>query len=321
MLSDLSVSDSAVLKSIGVDFGATSIKIGVCRGIEVIDRAEPLLTLSYDSPLAIIDAMCYAIESLRANHLDIAAIGLGMPGWVDFHRGVLYQLTNVPVWDHELPVCELMSARLGLPVTMDNDANCMAYAEWKMGAGRGMESLLSLTLGTGVGGGLVLCNQMLRGRSVSSGELGMTSIDYKGKVGPFGNRGAIEEYIGNNEMAADAQARYAAIGVEKSLEDCTPYKLELDARAGDAIAQQIYIDFAEKLACLIMNMMYALAPEAVIIGGGIAKANDLLFEPLDAFLKQQLFPVHYASLKVMPAQFGTDSGMIGAALMALDESR
>lgn len=305
--------------AVGVDFGATSIKIGVCKGAEIIERAKPLHTVDYDSPLAIIEAICDTIQSLRERHPDICAVGLGMPGLVDFKRGVIYQLSNVPVWKHEVPVREMMQQRLSLPVALDNDANCMAYAEWKFGAGQGLESLVCITLGTGIGGGIIVGNKILRGGRISSGELGMTSIDYRGRVGPHGNRGGIEEYIGNNEMAADAQVRYAVLGVTKSLEECTPYALELAALAGDELARQIYIDFAEKLACLMMNLMYSIAPSAFIIGGGIAKAGDLLFAPLDKFLKEQLFSLHYDSMRVLAAQFCVDAGMVGAAMMASDE--
>lgn len=305
-------------EAIAVDFGGTSIKIGVTRGGEIVQKAAPLPTQAYGSPEEIMAAMCRTMKELREQHPGAVAVGLGMPGWVDFHRGVLYQLTNVPVWDHEVPVREVMQRELGLPVVLDNDANCMGYAEWKLGAGRGLESLVCLTLGTGLGGAIVLHNRMLRGRNVSAAELGQTSIHFDGRVGPFGNRGAIEEYIGNNEMAADAVARYAAAGRSCTAADCTPLKLELAARAGDAIALGMYHDFAEKLACLIMNVMYAVVPEAFVIGGGVAKANELLFDPLRARLKEQLFYVHYNNLRLLPTQFGSDSGLIGAGLMASD---
>ncbi len=305
-------------KAIGVDFGATSIKIAVCQGSEIIERATPLITGDYDSPLTIIDAMCGQIKLLRSSYPDIVGIGLGMPGWVDFNRGVLYHLTNVPVWDHEVPVCSIMREALGLPVVMDNDANCMAYAEWRLGAGKGMESLVNITLGTGVGGGIVVANQLLRGRHLSTGEIGMVSIDYKGKMGPFGNRGGIEEYIGNNEMAADAQERYRAAGIEKSLEECMPYPLELAARAGDKIALQVYDDFTEKLASLLMGLMFTLTPDAFILGGGVSKAGDLLFPPLMEKVKAQLPSVYHQHLRIIPAEFANDAGMIGAAMMACE---
>lgn len=305
-------------KALAVDFGGTSIKIGVTCGAEIVDKAEPLPTPAFDSPRSIMAAMCATMKELLRRHPDAVAVGLGMPGWVDFYKGVLYQLTNVPVWNKEEPVRQVMEAELGLPVVLDNDANCMAYAEWQLGAGRGLESLVCLTLGTGIGGGIVVHDRMLRGRNVSAAELGQTSICFNGRVGPFGNRGAIEEYIGNNELAADAVERYAAAGVNKTSADCTPYLLEKAARAGDPVAAAVYRDFAEKLACLCMNMMYTIVPQAIIIGGGVAKAGDLLFTPLCERLKEQLFPVHYAQLNLLPAQFGADSGMVGAGLMAAD---
>ena len=308
-------------KAIAVDFGGTSIKIGVTQGAQIVEKAPALPTAAYGSPEEIIEAMCDSIHRLMEHHPEVQAAGLGMPGWVDFYKGVLYQLTNVAVWDHEVPVREVMQEQLGLPVVLDNDANAMAYAEWKLGAGRGLESLVCLTLGTGIGGGIVLHDRMLRGRNVSAAELGQTSIHYSGRVGPFGNRGAIEEYLGNNEIAADAAQLYTAAGISRSAQECTPKLLEAAARAGDPIARRVYEEFAEKLACLIMNMMYALVPEAFIIGGGVAKAGDLLFSPLEAHLRKQLFPVHAAALRLLPAHFGADAGLIGAGLMAIDYAR
>lgn len=305
-------------KAIAVDFGGTSIKMGVTQGADILAKATPLPTAAYDSPAAIIEAMCHTARELLQQHPDCAAVGLGMPGWTDFHRGVLYQLTNVPVWDHEVPVRDIMQQALGLPVVLDNDANCMAYAEWQLGAGRGLESLVCLTLGTGIGGGMVIHNRMLRGLTVSAAELGQTSIDWRGRRGPFGNRGAIEEYIGNNEFAADAARAYTAAGEPRSAAECTPYLLAQAARNGCPIARGLYAGFAEKLACLIMNLMYSFVPQAVIIGGGVAKAGDLLFTPLRERLREQLFPVHYAALRLLPAQFGADSGLVGAGLMAAD---
>ena len=173
--------------AIAVDFGGTSIKIGVTRGEELVDKAAPLPTPEFDSPASIMAAMCGTMKDLLRKHPQVVAVGLGMPGWVDFHKGVLYQLTNVPVWNHQVPVREVMERELNLPVVLDNDANCMGYAEWKLGAGRGLESLLCLTLGTGIGGCIVVHNRMLRGRNVSAAELGQTSVDFKVIAVPWRN--------------------------------------------------------------------------------------------------------------------------------------
>lgn len=305
--------------ALAVDFGGTSIKMGVTTGDRILATADRIPTAMFESPQAIIDAMISAALTLREQFPTACVMGMGMPGWCDYYKGVLYQLTNVRVWDHEVPVRELMEQALGLPVVLDNDANCMAYAEWKLGAGRGMSSLVCLTMGTGIGGGIVVHDRMVRGKRLSAGELGQTSIHYQGKPGPFGNRGAIEEYIGNNELAAEAVKRYAGAGITRTLGECTPKLLDEAARAGCPVALQLWEDTGEMLACLIMNLMYTLVPDAFIIGGGVAKAGDLLMKPLLANLKAQLFPLHMEELQILPARFGAEAGLLGAGAMAMDE--
>ncbi len=305
--------------AIGVDFGATSIKMGVVQGSRILESSIPLATQEYDSPESIMEAMLETIGGLMEKHSGITAIGLGMPGWCDYYKGVLYQLTNVPVWDREVPVKEVFERRLNLPVTIDNDANCMAYAEWKLGAGKNRQNLVCLTLGTGIGGGIIIHNQMVRGRRCSAGELGQTSINWNGRRGHFGNLGAIEDYIGNNELAVEAQLRYAHEGQRRELEECTPRLLSEAALKGDRIALALWDDYAQKLASLIMNMTYALVPDAFIIGGGVSKAGDLIFAPLRRHLQEQLFPVLYEDLNLLHAHFENEAGIIGAAHMALDK--
>lgn len=305
--------------ALAVDFGGTSIKMGVTAGERILATADRIPTAMFESPQAIIDAMIASARTLRGQFPSACVMGMGMPGWCDYQRGVLYQLTNVRVWDREIPVKEMMEQALGLPVVLDNDANCMAYAEWKMGAGRGMSSLVCLTMGTGIGGGIVVHDRMLRGRRLSAAELGQTSIHYQGKTGPFGSRGAIEEYIGNNELAAEAVKRYAGAGIIKTVDECTPRHLDEAARSGCPIALQLWEDTAEMLCCLIMNLMYTLVPDAFIIGGGVAKAGDLLMKPLLENLRKQLFPLLMEDLKILPARFGAEAGLLGAGAMAMDE--
>lgn len=307
--------------ALAVDFGGTSIKMGVTAGDRILATADRIPTAMFESPQAIIDAMISTALALREQFPTACVMGMGMPGWCDYYQGVLYQLTNVRVWDHEVPVREMMERAVGLPVVLDNDANCMAYAEWKMGAGRGMSSLVCLTMGTGIGGGIILQDRILRGRRLSAAELGQTSIHYQGKTGPFGNRGAIEEYIGNNELAVEAVRRYAGAGVVKTVDECTPRDLDLAAQGGCPIATQLWEDTAEMLACLIMNLMYTLVPDAFIIGGGVAKAGDLLMKPLLSHLKSQLFHLHMKELNILPARFGSEAGLLGAGAMAMDEFR
>lgn len=304
--------------ALAVDFGGTSIKMGVTAGERILTTADRIPTAMFESPQAIIDAMIASARTLRGQFPSACVMGMGMPGWCDYQRGVLYQLTNVRVWDREIPVKEMMEQALGLPVVLDNDANCMAYAEWKLGAGKGKRHLVCLTLGTGVGSGLIVNGELLRGSTCSAGELGQTSIDYRGRLGHYGNRGSLEDYVGNREIAADARTLYASHGIDKAIVDCNPIALERAALAGDEVAEQVWRDLAVKLSCALMNCCYLLNPEAIIIGGGVAKAKTLLFQPLQEIMKAQLAAPLVEYLEILPAQFGTEAGILGAAHLALN---
>ncbi len=303
--------------TIGVDMGGTTLKAAVVRGTEILCKAEPMVTLDYPSPEAIIEELARRMAKLREQYPDVVSVGMGLPGFADHEAGTIDSLTNVPGW-YDIPIRKLLVEATGLPSAIDNDANCMAYAEWKLGAGRGMKDIVCLTLGTGVGSGIIANGHLLRGYLGAAGEMGQTSIDYKGRVGHYGNMGAIEDYIGNRELAADAQAAYAAAGIARTPEECNPIGLENDAKAGNPVALKIWDDMARKLATSLMNCCYILNPEAFIIGGGISKAGDLLFTPLRQYLKNQLYARHFEKLKLLPAQFGSEAGLIGAARLGLD---
>lgn len=308
---------ASTIPSIGIDFGGTSIKLGVVRGTEVIAHAPSIATQEYGNPDQLIEAIAQFVNMLRLNHPEVQTIGMGMPGFVNFYQGTVYTLTNVPGWNN-VPVREMLQAACGLPVYVENDANCMAYAEWKLGAGRGMRHLVCLTLGTGVGSGLIVNGDLLRGATCSAGELGQTSIDYRGRLGHYGNRGSLEDYVGNREIAADARTLYASHGIDKAIVDCNPIALERAALAGDEVAAQVWRDLAVKLSCALMNCCYLLNPEAIIIGGGVAKAKTLLFEPLQEIMRTQLAAPLAESLTILPAQFGTEAGILGSAHLALN---
>lgn len=305
------------IPTIGIDFGGTSIKLGVVSGSEIIAHSPSIAPQEYDSPEELVKAICQFVKMLRADHPDIRAIGMGMPGFVHYYNGTVFSLSNLQGWNN-VPVRQLLQEECSLPVCVENDANCMTYAEWKFGAGINKNFLICLTLGTGVGSGIIINGQLLRGSTCSAGELGQTSIDYKGRLGHYGNRGVLETYIGNRELAADARALYAAGDQDKAIADCNPIALEKAALQGDPIACQIWNDIAHKLSCALVNCCYLINPEAIVIGGGVAKAKDLLFLPLKKFMAEQLPPPLMDGLEILPAHFGTDAGMIGAAHLALD---
>jgi glucokinase len=303
--------------AIGIDFGGTSVKIAVVDQSAVIDHAPPIATQDFHGHLPLIEAMVRAVEDLRVRHPGVASIGVGMPGFVNFEQGLVYGLTNVADWQ-QVPLKAILEARIGLPVAVDNDANCMAYAEWKCGAGMGMQQVVFITMGTGVGGAIIANGQMIRGMRHGAGEIGQTSIDYQGRVGHYGNIGALEDYIGNGELTARAREAYAAAGIAKSLENCNPAALATAAQAGDPIALAQWDLTARMLATAVMNCCWLLNPEAIVIGGGVARAGEVLFGPLRQHLLAQLSGPFRDGLQILPAAFGHEAGLIGAAALSFE---
>jgi glucokinase len=303
--------------TIGIDFGGTSVKLTVVFQSHIIDHAPPIATQEFDGHDALISEIVRAVEDLRARHPSIAAVGVGMPGFVDFEKGLVINLTNVRGWA-EVPLKKILEEKIGLPVWVDNDANCMAIAEWKCGAGRGFRHVLFVSLGTGVGGGVIANGQMIRGACYGAGEFGQSSIDYQGLPGNYGNLGALEKYVGNREITASAHAAYAAVGILKTLDDCSPAALAAAAHQGDLIASDQWNEIGRKLATAVMNGCWLLNPEAIVIGGGVARAGALLLEPFKNYLFAQLSGTFKDQLRIMPAAFGHEAGVIGAAALARD---
>lgn len=305
--------------AIGIDVGGTSVKTGVVYRSNIIGYAPQLITADFDGPEALIARLSQEILAMRERHPSIRAVGIGVPGLVNFEKGIVSNLTNVAGWTN-IPLGRLLSETVDLPVIVENDANCMAFAEWKRGAGRGLRHIVCITLGTGVGGAIIANGQLIRGSRFGAGEIGQTSIDFRGRRGHYGNLGSLEDYIGIVEITQAAEQRYAAAGIEKNGEDCLPSALASAAHRGDKIALEIWEEVGEKLATAVMNACWLLNPEAVIIGGGVARAGELIFQPLTACLYPQLSPTFRDHLMVIPARFGNEAGMIGAAALALESA-
>ena len=303
--------------SIGIDFGGTSVKLGVCRGDELLVTDAPIPTANFAGPAALIGEMAARVSKLREAYPDICAIGVGVPGLVDFDHGFVHELTNVPGWKH-VPLKAILGEKTGLPVLVENDANAMAYAEFRYGAGRGLKNVIGLTMGTGIGGGVVLDGKMFRGSGFAAGEIGQMSIHFDGKPGHYGNLGALEKYTGNQQIAEHAVKRYAEAGITKDIDDCTPKMIAAAAQAGDDIARQIWGEIADWLGTAISSIAWLLNPDAFVIGGGVAQAGDLIFDPLKRKVQSMLSTVVWERLQIVPARFSNEAGIIGNAALAAD---
>ncbi len=305
------------LIAVGIDFGGTSVKIGVCEGGRVLETLAPIVTAAHPGPGALIDAMAANVRALRERYPTLSAVGCGVPGLVDFNSGLVHEVTNVPGWV-EVPFRTLLEEKTGLPSAVDNDANCMAYAEWRYGAGRGFPNIVAVTLGTGIGGALIIDGRLYRGAQFGAGEIGQMSIAYAGKSGFYGNLGAIETYMGHQQITEHAVRRYAEAGHPKSPGACSPKQLSDLARGGDRIATGVWNDVAAWLGTALGSIVWLLNPDAIIVGGGVAQAGDLLFNPLAEKVRSMVSPVLWQNLKLLPAHFGNEAGIIGSAAQALD---
>jgi len=313
------LSSQPTATAIGVDFGGTSIKLGVARGAELLQIGEPITTADYPVPNDLIGAIAERVAKMRQSHPDVCGVGVGVPGLVNFHTGVVHVLTNVPGWV-QIPLKEILTRLTGLPCVVENDANAMTYAEWRYGAGAGLQNVVGLTLGTGVGGGLILDGRMYRGSQFAAGEIGQMSIHMNGVSGHYGNLGALEKYIGNNQIAEHAQRVYSQAGLHRDLSQCTPKAIADAAAAGDAAALGIWKEIAEWLGTSLGSIAWLLNPDAFVIGGGVAQAGPILFEPLEAKVRSMLSEVVGQNLRIVPARFSNEAGIIGNAALAGDHA-
>jgi glucokinase len=301
---------------IGIDFGGTSVKLAVVAGEHLLTDVQRIPTQDFDHPDLLIDRIAEVVAELRREHPSIAAIGIGVPGAVNFKTGWTYNLTNVKGWT-AIPLRDIMTEKTGLPTVIENDANCMAYAEWKFGAAKGCEHAVCVTLGTGVGGGLILNGDLFRGAACAAGEIGQMSIDLHGVEGPYGNTGALERYIGNRQIVEMAETLYRERGADAPA-PLTPESLAAAAKAGDPVALEVWRRVAECLGFCLMSVVYLLNPEAVIVGGGVSEAGELLFDPLRETLRKSLTPECFDHLKLVPARFGNTAGILGSSAMAAE---
>jgi glucokinase len=303
--------------AIGIDMGGTTVKYGVVRGHEIIEELEPLPTPEFKGPKPLLKELTVRINSLQKKHKRITAVGMGVPGFADITRGYVHELSNVPGWNR-VHVSRILTAGTGIPSFVENDANAMCYAEFLHGAGKGSVNMIAVTLGTGVGGGLVFNKELYRGSAYGAGEIGQMSIDYRGAMGEHGNIGALEKYVGNREVAALARELYDKARCRVADEDCKPRALSAAARRGDPVALEVWDQFTTQLAAGLCNCVWLLNPDRIVIGGGIARAGKLLFGPLKTKMYAQLALPFRNKLRIVPAKFGNDAGIIGNAAVATD---
>ena len=303
--------------AIGFDMGATSTKTGVIRNGKILTRGNVIETRQDGDTAALIDAFIQEIERLKQIHPDAEAVGVGVPGIINPVQGVVVNLTNVKGWS-DIPLRSIIMQRTGLVGNLENDAKAMAYAEWKYGAGQSVPSVVCVTLGTAVGGALILNGRLYRGATWVAGEIGQTSIDYKGVDFVYGNKGALEAYVGHRQISARAQEIYLEAGKILSDEDAQLDRLSKAADDGDKLADKVWQDIGVKIGVGLTNVIWLVNPDRIVIGGGVAKAGERLFNYIRQTIRTRCEKTFWEKLDVVPATLGNDAGIIGAAALALE---
>ena len=309
--------------SIGVDIGGTKVAAGVVdTGGQVVARVQRP-TPSH-SPAAVEDAICAAIAELTT-HYEVGAVGIGAAGWVDTNQAIV-QFSPHLAWRNE-PLKQRLQARLEQPVLVDNDANAAAWAEFRFGAGRNARVMVMVTLGTGIGGALVINGSLFRGRYGMAGEFGHMGIVPEGHWCPCGNRGCWEQYASGNALVRDARALLAtgspqAIGLLDAVPGRDPELLRgpditAAAMAGNAVAIELIGDIGTWLGKGMADLAAALDPDLFVIGGGVSAAGEMLREPAQAAFERTLTGRGVReSATISLAAFRNDAGLIGAADLA-----
>ena len=298
---------------LGIDIGGTKVSVGR------VDRNGHLLgdTLTRSSKASdraeVVDVICAAVgKALAQGGAEAGGIGLGCAGTIEHAEGIVVTSPNLPL--RQVPLVDLLQKRLDLPVTIENDANAAAIAEHRVGAAVGMHHVVLLTLGTGIGGALILDGKVYRGAHGGAGELGHTVVEADGEMCKCGRRGCWEQYASGTGLARVA---FRTVGL-----------FERGAFSGEAVGALARDNFAAATTALnevgfwlglgIANIVNIFDPEMVVVGGGLGELGELLLAPAREVIKGALSPGR-DQVKVVSAALGADAGLIGAGLLAWEE--
>jgi glucokinase len=275
----------------------------------------------------VLDTMVEAVSEARAGAPEVRAVGFGIPSLLDFNAGVSISSVHLPLAD--LAFRDLMSERLGLPVYLDNDANLAALAEQRVGAGRGASNVVLITLGTGIGSGIVLDGRLFRGSTGAGAEIGHMTIDQNGPPcqGTCPGRGCLEVMasgtaIGREGTDAGRRAPSSALGRAVAQRGAVSGEEVKDlALAGDEAACSVMAAVGRSLGAGLASVVNIFEPDVIVIGGGAAAAGDLLLDPAREVVAQRALRPSRDTVRIVPAALGEEAGMVGAGLFALAEGR
>jgi glucokinase len=312
---------------IGIDLGGTNVKTAAVTREGKILFHDHRDTHADGGPDVVMRNMAESAEACikgaGVSKKEVLACGVGAPGPMNWQTGIVYSPPNLPGW-HNVRLADEMQKRLGVKCYVDNDANCACYGEFWSGAGRGFETICLLTLGTGVGGGIVVFGQLLRGIDGTAAEIGHLQVMRNGRKCGCGAHGCLEQYASVSGMVKTAVEAIES-GRKTILMDMCGGDIERlngkmisDAMAkGDEVAQWTMNETGTWLGLGIASLINLLNPERVILAGGMIAAGEALFKPIRDTAMKTAFEVPAKRAQIVPAGLGADSGVIGAAGCAL----
>lgn len=285
---------------IGIDVGGTAIKLGRFTTDGTCLQSLALTAPQPTTPEAVLAVLVDAIAQIDPDNQSVA-IGVGTPGPADAAARIAKIAINLPGWI-DVPLADWLETKTGKPTVIGNDANCALLGEAWLGAGRQFQNLILLTLGTGVGGAIILNGKLFVGHQGAAGELGLISFNPDGPMCNSGNQGSLEQYA-----SATAIRR-------RTLKE--PIELGVLAQQGDTETLTFWQEYGMCLGVGLTTLVYVLTPEAIVIGGGISGSFEFFFPAVKAEIEKRVQPLSREGLQILPAQLGKFAGMVGAAKLA-----
>jgi glucokinase len=318
--------------AIGCDLGGTNLRVGVVNMQDgSVAHLQSVPTQARDGYKSVIERMVVLFKQVMSkcefDTADICGVGIGAPAVLDPAAGIVKLMPNLFGGWRGVPLGKLVSKNIGLPVHLINDVRATTFGEWKYGAGKGARTVICFAVGTGVGGGVVVNNELVMNFNGTTGELGHTIINPDGPACGCGNHGCLEAYASGPALAAMGikavkQGRTTIIGelVNYDLNLISPEVIAQAALEGDEIAMDIFQYVGNIIGIAAANAALVVGPERIIISGGVASAGDLLLEPIRKTLQDRIFVMPKESIQVIRAKLGDQAGIIGAANWAFSNS-
>ncbi len=308
--------------AIGVDLGGTSIKLGVVTNTGRIISKISVRTEAEKGPKKVIENIISSIQDLTGkSNYKISGIGIGCPGVVTPGKGIVENPPNLPGWE-KVNIGKIMNQEFKRPVFVDNDANAAAIGELIFGSGKKYKSFIMITLGTGVGGGIVINKKIYHGDFGAAGEIGHISIDYNGPKCNCGSYGCIEAYAGNlylrerirTELRKHPQSKIWKL-INNDLSKVSPRNVQLAAETGDAFAKSVIEELGVHLGSAFASLCNVLDISVFIMGGGIAGFGKPLFDSIKQTIAKRVMAPIRPRVRVLPAKLKNDAGIKGASAL------